>query len=63
MCVALFRGMGLDIDGGPVVYFGPTDNGLNAANSLGIRPGESAMSTDTVPKKAAMLENLFLKPD
>jgi hypothetical protein len=21
------------------------------------------MSTDTVPKKAAMLENLFLKPD
>jgi RHS repeat-associated protein len=45
----LFRGMQKDADGKPVVYSGPPAPGQNAANSLGTRPGEGGMSTNTDP--------------
>lgn len=43
----LFRGMKKDAEGKPVVYSGPSGNGNNAADSLGVRPGEEGMSTNT----------------
>ena len=47
--VKVFRGMTPDASGKPVVYSGRTESGKNAANSLGVRPGEIGMSTDTNP--------------
>ncbi len=35
---------------GPLVYSGPSGNGMNAANSLGVRPGEAGMSTSITPE-------------
>jgi hypothetical protein len=45
----VFRGM-TQTSNGPLVYSGPSGNGSNAANSLGVRPGEAGMSTDIAPK-------------
>jgi RHS repeat-associated protein len=45
----VYRGMIKDADGQPVVYSGETMGGKNAANSLGVRPGETGMSTDIHP--------------
>jgi RHS repeat-associated protein len=49
----VFRGMRRDSDGQPVVYSGPpTGNGQNnAANSLGLRPTEPAMSSGVDPSR------------
>jgi RHS repeat-associated protein len=41
----VFRGMKVDDAGKPIVFSGTSKNGLNAANSLGVRLGESGMST------------------
>ena len=41
----VFRGMDSTSSGRPVVYSGETKDGKNAANSLGVRPGEAGMST------------------
>ncbi|MFJ2685220.1 RHS repeat-associated core domain-containing protein [Pseudomonas sp. NPDC087342] len=46
--IPLYRGMKMDAEGNPVVYSGETKDGNNAANSLGIRSNEAAMSTDSV---------------
>ena len=45
----LFRGMMRDSDGNPVVHSGETADGRNAANSLGVRPDETGMSTSLDP--------------
>jgi RHS repeat-associated protein len=42
----VFRGMTQTSDG-PLVYSGPSGNGNNAANSLGVRPDEKGMSMST----------------
>lgn len=42
----VYRGM-TETPDGPHVYSGPSQNGQNAANSLGIRPDEAAMSSAT----------------
>jgi uncharacterized protein RhaS with RHS repeats len=42
----VYRGM-ITKGNSPFVYSGATTNGMNAANSLGVRPGEMAMSTST----------------
>ena len=45
----LFRGMLRDSEGNPIVHSGANADGRNAANSLGVRPGESGMSTSLDP--------------
>jgi RHS repeat-associated protein len=47
----VYRGMLTDANGSATVYSGATvpDKGLNAAKSLGIRPGEAGMSTGIDP--------------
>ena len=41
----VYRSMKIDDFGKPIVYSDPSINGSNAANSLGVRPGEKGMST------------------
>lgn len=45
----VYRGM-VETQNGPLIYSGPSENGLNAANSLGVRPGEATLSTDIAPE-------------
>lgn len=47
----VYRGMRTNTAGRPIVYSGETINGNNAGYSLGIRPGEVAMSTNIDPYK------------
>ena len=47
--IRLYRGMKVNSGGRPIVYSGPSGNGNNAANSLGVRPREQGMSTNIDP--------------
>ncbi|RIY35241.1 hypothetical protein CKY20_11060 [Capnocytophaga canis] len=48
--IIVFRGMDSENNGKPIIHSGETTNGNNAANSLGVRIGESGMSTSTTIK-------------